>query len=465
MRRTRRLLLLPAAATLLMACPAMLEDDFEAVTGITGGAGSEQPSAGSGGSAQSGAPATGDAGAPGGVAMTTGGATSGGQLVAGATAATGGMSETGGATETTGGAASGGADGTGSTGGTTGGGGAQSGGVGGSGGGGATGGGGLVTGGAVAGGTAGTTGGGAGGTSGASGAESGGTGGGEGGEGGTSGAESGGTSGGNGGDGGAVGSGGALCASSPASCEALRGALVHRYRFDGTGTTVTDSVGGADGTVRGGATLSGDGELSLVGGTTYQPDYVDLPNGIVSALADATFETWIVWNGGQPWQRVFDFGDAMYLTCVYNGTSAPEGQPGACGRTYLYLIASTDADEGSVIRTAFMKQPGEHPDDRQALNGPRAPTQAVLHLAVVVDDTQDRIQLYLDGAPQGTMAFYDQLSDLRDINNWLGRSQFADDAANGFDGTYLEFRIYGAALSADELETSYVEGPDPTFLE
>ncbi len=465
MKRTRRLLLLPAAATLLMACPATLEDDFKAVDGTTGGAGSEQPGAGAGGGAQAGAPAAGDDGYPGGVAMTTGGATSGGQLVAGATTATGGMGETGGTTETTGGAAVGGVDGTGSTGGTTGGGGAQSGGSGGSGGGGATGGGGLATGGAVSGGNAGATGGASGAAGRTSGAESGGTSGDGGAAGGASGAESGGTSSGEGGDGGAEASGGALCASSPASCETLRGALVHRYRFEGTGTTVTDSVAGANGTVKGGATLSGDGELSLVGGTAYQPDYVDLPNGIVSALTDATFETWIVWNGGQPWQRVFDFGDAMYLNCVYGGTSAPEGQPGACGRTYLYLIASTDADEGSVIRTAYMKQPGEHPDDRQALEGPRAPTQAVLHLAVVVDDAQDRIQLFVDGAPQGAMTFYDHLSDLRDINNWLGRSQFADDATNGFDGTYLEFRIYGAALSADELETSYLEGPDPAFLE
>jgi len=248
-------------------------------------------------------------------------------------------------------------------------------------------------------------------------------------------------------------------------CEALRSALVHRYRFEGTGTTVTDSVGSANGTVMGGATLDGSGELTLVGGSAYQPDFVDLPNGIVSALADATFETWLVWNGGEPWQRVFDFGDAMTPTCTYGGAAAPEGQPGACGRTYLYLLMSTDADEGTVIRTAFMKQPGEHPDDRIALGGPRAPTRVELHLAVVVDDTLNRIQLYVDGAPAGSMAFPDHLSDLHDINNWLGRSQFADDAAQGFDGRYLEFRIYDAALSAAELATSFAEGPDPAFLD
>ena len=42
--------------------------------------------------------------------------------------------------------------------------------------------------------------------------------------------------------------------------------LVHRYRFDGVGTTVLDSIGTAHGTVVG-AALTGQGTLTLVGAT------------------------------------------------------------------------------------------------------------------------------------------------------------------------------------------------------
>jgi hypothetical protein len=50
------------------------------------------------------------------------------------------------------------------------------------------------------------------------------------------------------------------------------------------------------------------------------------------------------------------------------------------------------------------------------------------------------------------------LSELDDQNVWLGRSNYQDDE---FMGTFDEFRIYDAALSADELAESYRLGPKP----
>jgi len=89
-------------------------------------------------------------------------------------------------------------------------------------------------------------------------------------------------------------------------CSALEAALIHRYRFEGTGTVAVDDVGDADGTVMN-ATLDGSATLTLAGGTSNQ--YVDLPDGMISVLTDATFEVWLSWQGGGGWQRVFDFGD------------------------------------------------------------------------------------------------------------------------------------------------------------
>ncbi|HEU4577657.1 MAG TPA: hypothetical protein VFS67_05350, partial [Polyangiaceae bacterium] len=90
-----------------------------------------------------------------------------------------------------------------------------------------------------------------------------------------------------------------------ADCDLLRSALVHRYSFDGSGAAVLDSAGDAHGSVQDGQ-LSGTGELALDG----DDQFVDLPNGIVSALQSATFEAWVDWAGGSRWQRIFDFGDS-----------------------------------------------------------------------------------------------------------------------------------------------------------
>ncbi len=80
--------------------------------------------------------------------------------------------------------------------------------------------------------------------------------------------------------------------------------LIHRYRFDGASTVVIDEVGGQDGELLGGAVLDQSGRLTLDG----EDDFVDLPNGLVSELEDATFVVWTIWDGGAGSKRVFDFG-------------------------------------------------------------------------------------------------------------------------------------------------------------
>jgi uncharacterized protein len=50
------------------------------------------------------------------------------------------------------------------------------------------------------------------------------------------------------------------------------------------------------------------------------------------------------------------------------------------------------------------------------------------------------------------------LSQLRDVNNWLGRSQFILDPE--FAGTYYDFRIYSTALTQAQISASLAAGPD-----
>jgi hypothetical protein len=87
----------------------------------------------------------------------------------------------------------------------------------------------------------------------------------------------------------------------PESCTALKDALAHRYSFNQTGSTIVDSVGTRNGTLVG-ATAS-MGKVVFNGTAT---SYLDLPNGTISGLRNASFEIWLVWGGGAPWQRIFD---------------------------------------------------------------------------------------------------------------------------------------------------------------
>jgi hypothetical protein len=227
-----------------------------------------------------------------------------------------------------------------------------------------------------------------------------------------------------------------------AGCVGLKSGLLHRYSFNGTGTNVTDSRGTAHG-VTVNASLTGSGKLTLPGGNSDQ--FVDLPNGIVSTLVDASFEAWLVCEGSAAWQRIFDFGS----------TSSAEGAQGT-GRTYLFLTTPSNI---GTLRAAFSTSGVS--GEVYVQIAPAIATGTLSHVAVVVDDTNNVMSLYLDGAIKDATPFSGHLASLKDVNNWLGRAQFNDPE---LQGTFEEFRIYGAALSARQIELSFASGPNPAFL-
>src|SRR3982751_119875 len=239
--------------------------------------------------------------------------------------------------------------------------------------------------------------------------------------------------------------------------------LVHRYSFDGVGTTVVDSVGSADGNVVG-ASLTGQGNLTLVGLTGDQAQYVVLPHGLLRELHDATFEAWISWAGsaahagtGTPWQRIFDFGE---------GTTGIEGEQASGGDalSYLFLTPQTarrTATEDLSTRVAYQVPHNPQSVSLEAvINTSPLPIDVDSHVGAVIDSRAHRMSLFVNGTIVGATDLVqdDPLSYIYDINNWLGRSQFASD--DGFTGTFLEFRIYSVALTAAQLQASYDAGPD-----
>ena len=91
---------------------------------------------------------------------------------------------------------------------------------------------------------------------------------------------------------------------------------------------------------------------------------------------------------------------------------------------------------------------------------PNTATPTFVHLAVVVDDANLRMTLYVNGVPNGNVALraHNILSQVKDDNNWLGRSQYTPDQL--FAGIYDEFRIYSKALSAAQIAEDFAKGPD-----
>jgi hypothetical protein len=222
--------------------------------------------------------------------------------------------------------------------------------------------------------------------------------------------------------------------------------LIHRYSFDGRSRVALDSIGDAHGVVIGGL-LEGKGMLELRGPPGNE--YVELPPGLLSALASATLEAWFTPTGDANGQRIFDIGNHVpNEEGMAQGTSYWALSPNnIVSGTLLMLINLTPAPDG------FM--------DDLALQGASAlSTNTPYHVAAVLDATTHQTLLYVDGALQaGPVAVEGELSQLDDSNVWLGRSQF--DGYPYLSAQLDEFRIYDRALSASAISHSFAAGPNP----
>ena len=235
----------------------------------------------------------------------------------------------------------------------------------------------------------------------------------------------------------------------PASGGVGRASIIHRWSFGetgGAGTTLLDSVGGAPATIVNQGANDGDvgqtcpGQVFLAGGAKDGSDYVDLPDGMLSGLTDATIELWATQHGAQNWSRIFDFGAN---TSNYIFMSWTQGTDLNTDRAGMKIGTETSVDDTMAPYTLGQQ----------------------FHIVMTVDDDggpggETRISLYKDGLLQGTRNTAYDLSNLNDINNWLGRSQWGDNTANA---SWNEFRIYGSVLTPTEIAENHVLGPEVVF--
>jgi fibronectin type 3 domain-containing protein len=152
--------------------------------------------------------------------------------------------------------------------------------------------------------------------------------------------------------------------------------------------------------------------------------YASLPNGVTANLHDFTVATWVYWNGGNNWQRVFDFGRG---TSSYMFLSPKNG---ATGKVRFAITTNGGGGEQKIDGNAALVSGGWH------------------HVAVTLSGSTGT--LYIDGQQVGqNTAMTIRPSDLgATTQNWIGRSQYSDPYLNG---RVDDFRLYAGALSATEI--------------
>jgi hypothetical protein len=265
-----------------------------------------------------------------------------------------------------------------------------------------------------------------------------------------------------------------IAPSSQSFFNTLPAALTHRYTFNNTpgnatGQTVADVVGGAHGTVLNGSgttTFTGQ-RVTLSGGGSAIAPYVDLPNGLLSTNSTnfagsgkVTIEGWVKVTGVQSWSRIFDFGSTdVDPTAGFLGGELFGPGGGGEGRDYVFFSAMNGTD----IATRQIDYRNEDPGGGGGVTGPYATTtfNQDMHFAVTWDEATGLFTVYENGVFKTTMTTDDAMSDLNDVNVWLGRSNWTVDA--NMQGEFDEFRMYNRILTTNELRFNILSGPDSNF--
>jgi autotransporter-associated beta strand protein len=209
--------------------------------------------------------------------------------------------------------------------------------------------------------------------------------------------------------------------------------LNHRYSFT---TDASDSVGGANGTLYGAATVTG-GSLVLDGTTGT---YMQLPGNLFTAANSTalTVEFWASFGVNANFVRVFDFGN----TNVQNN-----------GVNYVGF-SPHNGSGGNQIHVS----PGDG-SFQQTLAASGTFDGLTRHIACVIDPPNQTLAIYTNGVLEATITNMTVgIANLNDTLSYIGHSLFAADP-------YLvanidELRLYNGALAALSIKQSEDQGPN-----
>ncbi len=186
------------------------------------------------------------------------------------------------------------------------------------------------------------------------------------------------------------------------------------WHFD---NNTDDTTGAFNGTAYGSPSYT-TGKIDTAIDLDGSNDYVVLPAGVADTN-DMSITAWVYWDGGNNWQRIFDFGSSS--------------------SNFMFLTPSN----GSVMRFAIKNGGSE-----QRVDTSRLATGQWVHLAVTLRD--DAATLYVNGkavSSNGNVTI--NPAELLADRNYIGDSQFSADPL--FNGRIDEFRIFNHALSGSQI--------------
>jgi autotransporter-associated beta strand protein len=167
--------------------------------------------------------------------------------------------------------------------------------------------------------------------------------------------------------------------------------------------------------------------------------YVQLPANIAKGGA-FTFAAWVYWNGGNNWQRIFDFGDPA------TSQSGPS--------QYMFLTPSSGS---GTLRFAINSGSGEQIVQRTAALA----SGSWQHVAVTLNGSA--AILYVNGAAVATSNSVTLTpSAFSPIKNYLGKSQFTADPR--FNGKLDEVEIADFAMTPAQISVLYNSTQNPSFI-
>ena len=158
----------------------------------------------------------------------------------------------------------------------------------------------------------------------------------------------------------------------------------------------------------------GAGAIALNGTDAF----VQLP-AVLANQEEITIASWVYWEGGAAWQRIFDFGNDQ--------------------SEYMFLTPRSGSGELRFV----IKNGGEE----QILNGPALPAGEWSHLAVTLGASGAHMYVNGELVAESEAVTISPL-EFKPVLNYIGRSQYPDPL---FNGNIDDFRVYNYALSASDI--------------
>ncbi len=207
--------------------------------------------------------------------------------------------------------------------------------------------------------------------------------------------------------------------------------LTHRYSFN-VDNDASDSVGGANGTLQGNATVSG-GQLQLT--NAVDADYLDLPPGLLEGYDSVTIDLWANLGAAQHWSRIWEFTD--------------KDADNLNVQNEFYFATGWDGTPDANFYNAAFPWGGN-----LFVNGPLQ--NGLWHITCLYGNGS--MSVYTNGVFEGATAnLIAPASSAGTASSTIGHSPFPDP---GILGSIDEIRIYKGLLAPDEILGEDVIGPN-----